>query len=133
MICSPVGRQLVDQFSAVIPGMQNAESVGLKKDHIGMAKFGDRGDWDFQTLSSHLSSMVGNAPLQVADKWDRHKRHEGALICVLNDIRSNRTLYHIEMDREIGSGRIVDVSGKYFRTYQMHTISQLIIIICSGE
>lgn len=42
--------QLVDQHSAVVPGMQNAESIALNKDHIGIAKFMDGNDADLRFL-----------------------------------------------------------------------------------
>ena len=57
--------------------MQNAESLPLRKDHTGIAKFGDANDWDFQTVASHLSKMAEVAPLKVAEKWDRYEQHEG--------------------------------------------------------
>lgn len=70
-------RQLVDQYSAVVPGTQNAESVALKKDHFGIAKFSHSSDWDFRTLASHLSCIAEEAPSKVVKNWDRYERHEG--------------------------------------------------------
>lgn len=43
--------QLVERMSAVIPGATNAESIGLNKDHIGLAKFEEDADGDFVILS----------------------------------------------------------------------------------
>ena len=57
--------------------MQNAESVALKKDHIGIAKYGDADDWDFRTVASHLSEMAKVAPSKVAEKWERYEQLEG--------------------------------------------------------
>ena len=57
--------------------MQNAESVALKKDHTGIAKYGDADDWDFRTVASHLSEMAKVAPLKVTKNWDRYEQHEG--------------------------------------------------------
>ena len=57
--------------------MQNAESVALKKDHTGIAKFDDANDWDFRTVASHLSEMAEVASSKVAEKWDRYEQHEG--------------------------------------------------------
>jgi hypothetical protein len=68
--------QLVDRYSAVIPGMQNAESIGLNKDHVSMAKFDRYDDWDFTVVASHLSDMADAAPLQTAKIWESYERHE---------------------------------------------------------
>ena len=57
--------------------MQNAESVALKKDHIGIGKFEDANDWDFRTVASHLSEMAEVAPSKVAENWDRYEQLEG--------------------------------------------------------
>ena len=57
--------------------MQNAESVALRKDHTGIAKFDDANDWDFQTVASHLSEMAEVAPSKVAEKWERYELLEG--------------------------------------------------------
>ena len=57
--------------------MQNAESVALRKDHTGIAKFGDANDWDFQTVTSRLSGMAEVAPSKVAENWDRYEKLEG--------------------------------------------------------
>ena len=57
--------------------MQNAESVALKKDHTGIAKYGDADDWDFRTVASRLSEMAEVAPSKVAEKWERYEQHEG--------------------------------------------------------
>ena len=57
--------------------MQNAESVALKKDHRGIAKYGDADDWDFRTVASRLSEMAEVAPSKVAEKWERYEQHEG--------------------------------------------------------
>jgi hypothetical protein len=68
--------QLVDKYSAVVPGMQNAESVCLNKDHVGMAKFDRDDDWDFIAVASHLSEMADAAPLQTEKIWESYERHE---------------------------------------------------------
>ena len=57
--------------------MQNAESVALRKDHTGIAKFDDANDWNFRTVASHLSEMAGVAPSKVAKNWERYEQHEG--------------------------------------------------------
>ena len=57
--------------------MQNAESLPLRKDHIGIAKFGDVNNWDFQTVASCLSGMAEVAPSKVAENWDRYKKLKG--------------------------------------------------------
>ena len=57
--------------------MQNAESIALKKDHTGIAKYGDADDWDFRTLASHLSEMAEVAPSKVAENWERYELLEG--------------------------------------------------------
>ena len=57
--------------------MQNAESVALKKDHTGIAKYGDADDWDFRTVASHLFEMAEVAPLKVEEKWERYEQLEG--------------------------------------------------------
>lgn len=59
--------------------MKNAESVALKKDHMGMAKFADRDDGDYQTVSFHVLSMARDAQSKIENKWDRYDRHEGEL------------------------------------------------------
>jgi len=69
--------KLVDQYSAVVPGMQNAESVGLNKDHSGIAKFDRQNDWDFTVVASHLSKMADAAPSEVAKNWEWYELHEG--------------------------------------------------------
>ena len=57
--------------------MQNTESVALKKDHTGIAKFDDVDDCDFGTVASHLSDMAEEAPSKVAENWERYEQHEG--------------------------------------------------------
>ena len=57
--------------------MQNAESVALKKDHTGIAKYGDADDWDFRTVASRLSEMAEVAHSKVAGKWERYEQLEG--------------------------------------------------------
>lgn len=57
--------------------MKNAESVALKKDHVGIAKFSDRDDGDYKTVASHLLSITRTALLKIANKWDRYDRLEG--------------------------------------------------------
>ena len=57
--------------------MQNAESVALKKDHRGIAKYGDADDWDFRTVASRLSEMAEVAPSRVAEKWEWYEQLEG--------------------------------------------------------
>jgi hypothetical protein len=57
--------------------MQNAQVVGLKKDHLGIAKFDHQDDWDFTVVAAHLSEMAGTAPLNTAKKWEWYERHEG--------------------------------------------------------
>lgn len=69
--------------------MQNAESVGLKKDHIGISKFSDREDWDFGIVASHLAGMAEDALPEVTGRWDRYERHEGILY--LSDSRLRLT------------------------------------------
>ena len=57
--------------------MQNAESVALRKDHTGIAKYDDANVWDFLTVASHLSGMAEVAPSKVVENWDRYEKHEG--------------------------------------------------------
>ena len=57
--------------------MQNAESVGLHKDHVGIAKFDDLDDPDFKIVSSHLLEMANAAPAKIAENWQRYEKHEG--------------------------------------------------------
>lgn len=54
--------------------MQNAESIGLNKDHMGIAKFERQDDWDFTTVTSRLSQMADVAPLKIANIWNSYKR-----------------------------------------------------------
>jgi hypothetical protein len=49
--------------------MQNVESVGLNKDHVGIAKFDRQDDWDFIVVATHLSNMANSAPLKIAKLW----------------------------------------------------------------
>jgi hypothetical protein len=57
--------------------MQNAVSVGLNKDHVGIAKFNRDDDWDFTVVASHLSEMADAAPSTTAKNWEGYERHEG--------------------------------------------------------
>ena len=53
--------------------MQNAESVGLNKDHVSIAKFERQEDWDFTVVASHLSQMAGAALSKIAKTWESYK------------------------------------------------------------
>lgn len=58
--------------------MQNAEAVGLKKDHISISKFDDANDWDFVVVSCHISEMVKDAPLNIAGRWETYEQQNGS-------------------------------------------------------
>jgi len=49
---------IVPKYSAVVPGMVNAEVVVLYKDHSGMVKFKSPTDCDFGTVSTTIKLMV---------------------------------------------------------------------------
>ena len=57
--------------------MQNAEQIGLGKDHITIAKFDHDDDPDFKIVALHLSQMAKTAPLQIVRRWEGHGWHEG--------------------------------------------------------
>lgn len=86
--------QLVSQYSAVVPGMQNAESIAFHKNHNGLCRFRDGQDRDFKMLASHLSEMANDAPLKVAARWERHEQPEGTLLPPLTEFLLTRLQSH---------------------------------------
>jgi hypothetical protein len=60
---------LVGQSCAIIPGVQNVQTVALKKDHVGIAKFDHMGDEDFRIVAGHLSLMANAAISKIAERW----------------------------------------------------------------
>ncbi|KAF2495908.1 hypothetical protein BU16DRAFT_459726, partial [Lophium mytilinum] len=62
--------QMVPKVSAVVPGMRDAESVEIRKNHITLVKFGNRADDDFQTVAGHISIMCESAQEKVAQNWE---------------------------------------------------------------
>ncbi|OXV11944.1 hypothetical protein Egran_00299 [Elaphomyces granulatus] len=68
----PVGTSMmiVSKASAVVPGMRDAESVEIRKDHINLVKFRHSSDDDFQTVAGHLSLMCEGAQTKVAQNWE---------------------------------------------------------------
>lgn len=60
----------------MVPGAVNAESVGLNKDHVGLAKFDQEYDGDFVILSNHISQMAKQAPAENTSRWDLYRRRE---------------------------------------------------------
>lgn len=57
--------------------MQNTESVALMKDHIGIAKFEDREDFDYKTVASLILMMAKEANSRIEERWIWYERHEG--------------------------------------------------------
>jgi hypothetical protein len=57
--------------------MQNAKSVGLNKDHIGIATFDHVDDPDFTRVAGLLSDMADAAPSKTEETWERYERHQG--------------------------------------------------------
>lgn len=56
---------VVSKASAVVPGMRDAESVEIMKDHTNLVKFQNSSDGDFQTIVGHLSLMCESAQEKV--------------------------------------------------------------------
>ncbi|KAF8526899.1 hypothetical protein BU17DRAFT_39960, partial [Hysterangium stoloniferum] len=56
---------IVPKHSAVVPGMVDAEAVGLNKDHSGMIKFDSPDDGDYWTVSTTIELMVRS----IAEEW----------------------------------------------------------------
>ncbi|OCL01786.1 hypothetical protein AOQ84DRAFT_206150 [Glonium stellatum] len=67
----PAGNSMmmVSRASAVVPGMRDAESVEIRKDHINLVKFRSSSDNDFQTVVDHLSLLCESAKDKVAQNW----------------------------------------------------------------
>lgn len=62
--------QMVSKASAVVPGMRDAESVEIRKDHTSLVKFRSSSDDDFQTVIGHLSLICERAAEKVAQNWE---------------------------------------------------------------
>jgi hypothetical protein len=69
--------QIVPKASAVVPGMRDAESVEIRKDHTSLTKFRDSSDNDFQTVVGHLSLMCDSAGEKVAQSWEHWEEVKG--------------------------------------------------------
>jgi len=67
----------VPKYSAVVPGTVNVEVIAIHKDHIGMAKFHSLQDDDFQTIYGNINLIVNDAPEKIAERWQRHEKHNG--------------------------------------------------------
>ena len=91
--------------------MQNAESVVLRKDHIGIAKFGDADDWDFRTVASHLSEMAEVAPSKVAENWEHYKQHEGMWTNCKTRVSLTFCMHHVELDLSLRTGKKIGGAG----------------------
>ena len=91
--------------------MQNAESVSLKKDHIGIAKFDDADDWDFQTVASYLSEMAEVAPSKVEENWEQYKQHEGVWTSYKTRAALMFCVYHVELDLSLRTGKMIGGAG----------------------
>jgi hypothetical protein len=68
---------MVPKASAVVPGMRDAESVEIRKDHTTLVKFRNSSDDDFQTVIGHLSLMCENAEEKVAQSWKHREEIKG--------------------------------------------------------
>jgi len=51
--------------------------IAIHKNHIGMAKFHSLQDDDFQTIYGNIKLMVNDAPEKIAERWQRHEKHNG--------------------------------------------------------
>lgn len=70
--------QLVPRTSAVVPGMVNAEAIGLDKDHVDMCKFSSWDDGDFNIIYGHLQQMIKKAPAEIAKKRNLQPLNSGS-------------------------------------------------------
>jgi hypothetical protein len=68
---------MVSKVSAVVPGMRDAESVEIRKDHTSLVKFRSSSDDDFQTVIGHLSLMHEQAVEKVAQHWEHWEEIKG--------------------------------------------------------
>lgn len=62
--------KIVPQDSAVIPGLADAEELGINKDHRGMVRFEYREDPDYVQVVYFLKKMKENA------KWKKEEREK---------------------------------------------------------
>jgi len=69
--------QVVSKASAVVPGMRDAESVEIRKDHTNLVKFQNSSDGDFQTIVGHLSLMCESAQEKVVQNWEHWEEIKG--------------------------------------------------------
>jgi hypothetical protein len=69
--------QMVSKASAVVPGMRDAESIEIRKDHTSMVRFRNSSDDDFQTVIGHLSLMQERAGDKVARNWEHWEEIKG--------------------------------------------------------
>ena len=69
--------QMVSKASAVVPGMRDAESVEIRKDHTTLVKFRSSSDDDFQTVIGHLSLMHEQEVEKVAQNWEHWEEIKG--------------------------------------------------------
>jgi hypothetical protein len=68
---------MVPKASAVVPGMRDAESVEIRKDHTTLVKFRNSSDDDFQTVIGHLSLICERAGEKVAQNWEHWEEIKG--------------------------------------------------------
>ncbi|KAF8530037.1 hypothetical protein BU17DRAFT_35995 [Hysterangium stoloniferum] len=71
---------LVERASAAIPGQLDCQTIGLNKDHHGMAKFKSDEDDDFQTTYLSLKRMSSDARSTVVVKWKLYKAYMGLVL-----------------------------------------------------
>ena len=53
--------QLVEKYTAVVPGAVDARPVGLNKSHLGMSKFDSREDDDYKTMVFYIKTLAEKA------------------------------------------------------------------------
>ncbi|KAF8522704.1 hypothetical protein BU17DRAFT_44398 [Hysterangium stoloniferum] len=68
---------IVPRSSAVVPGIANVESIGMYKNHAGMAKFNSIHDNDFKCIPLIVQNMIQKAPSAVETRWTRFDQQSG--------------------------------------------------------
>jgi hypothetical protein len=69
--------QIVPTESAVVPGVQNAEAVGMHKNHRTMVRFSAASDQDYQAVATRILLMTETASTRVPKKWDTWSKMQG--------------------------------------------------------
>jgi hypothetical protein len=75
-----VSTVLVPELSAVPPTAPPCQAIQVETDHIGIAKYNDIADCNFQRLVRPLQTMTEDAHRRQQDRWNKFKG--GALQCI---------------------------------------------------